>query len=124
MSEDVTRRCDNRLRVGRKYVTCGKPIEDDTPTVFAIDESAFKADLCSGCKMLLREALDSFIKIASAEYVTVGPAVKKALRSFNGETFTVADVREWCQKKGIRVSATGLVRQSLIQDYKDAHGLN
>lgn len=124
MSEDVTRRCDYRLRVGRKYEICGKPIEDDTPTVFGVDESAFKVDLCGGCKMRLREALDSFIKIASDEYTTLGPAVRKALRSFNGETFTVSDVREWHRKRGTKVSSTGMIRQSLVQEYKDAHGLN
>lgn len=123
MSKAVTRRCDNRLRVGRKYETCNKPIEDDTPTVFSIDESAFKVDLCDGCKMRLRDALDPFIKIASSEYTQIGAAVKKALRSFNGETFTVADVRKWCHENHIEVSATGLVRQSTIAAYKDAHGL-
>jgi len=92
--------------------------------VFGIDESAFKADLCGDCKLLLREALDPFIKIASSEYIQIGPAVRKALDSFGGQSFTAAKVREWCHENGVEVSATGLIRRSVIDAYKDAHGLN
>jgi hypothetical protein len=122
MSEDVTRHCDNRLMVKQRYKTCGKRIQSDKPTVFSIDETAYAADLCDDCKLLLREAVDAFIRIARPEYRQVGPAVRRALRDIHGG-ITVADVRKWCQENGIEVSQTGRIKQSVEDAYKEAHGL-
>lgn len=121
MSEVVSRRCDYRIPEKRKYRVCGKPIPDDVPTVFSIGEIAYAVDLCEECKLRLDEALAPFIEISDTEFAKVGSAVRKALQAFDGSRFTLADVREWARQQGYPVADTGMLRQSLIDSYREAH---
>lgn len=124
MSEAVSRRCDNRLMVKRRLRPCGKPIPEDRPTVFSIEDTAYAVDLCDECKLRLREAVSAFIQIARPEFVRVNGAVRKAIRAQNGQPFAQAAVRKWMQDNDMPVKATGRIKESAVEAYKKAHGLS
>lgn len=123
MSEDVTRRCDNRRVINRKRRKCNNPITEDRPSFFSVETTAYAVDLCDDCKILLMEALAPFIQIARPEYTKINAAVRKAIRAQNGQPFTQADVRQWMLDNDMPVSHTGRIKQEYIDAYEKAMGL-
>lgn len=124
MTAAVTRECDNRIRVGRKWQKCGAEVESKVPTLFSVDGRAFGADLCDACKLKLLEALASFIEIARPEYAKVEGVVRRALAALpNGHAVTTTDVRIWAQENDIEVSATGRIKDAVYKEFYEAHGI-
>jgi hypothetical protein len=120
MSEDVIRRCDFKIRDGRKYRKCDKQIPDNAPTVFSIGEFAYKADLCAEDRMKLEEVLAPFIEIAEG-YTQVGKSVRQLLRTVNGQA-TQSDMRAWARKNTkFDIAPTGALKQEVIDAYNAAH---
>jgi hypothetical protein len=121
MSEEVTRRCDFKIQEKRKYVDCGVRIPDDLPTVFALGEDVYDADLCSKHRLALQEALAPFIAISSqAGSTPVSKAIKKALLALSGAP-TQTDMRIWAQNNGYDVAPTGSLKKEIVQAYNEAH---
>lgn len=125
MSRDVSHRCDNQIRLGRKYEKCNKPVDGDAPTLFSLDGTAFAGDLCAGCKQKLHEAMAPFMKISRPEYTLVEGVVRKALGLLpDGRAVTATGVREWAQANGVTVSSTGRIAQDVYAQYYAAHGVS
>lgn len=122
MSEDVIRRCDFRIREGRKRVKCGQVVESGESTTFSFDGTSYSADLCSACKLRARDEtpIGELIQIARPEWTQVDGAVRRLLRGQSGQ-FTTADVREWARKAGYEVATAGLLRQEVKDAFDKAH---
>lgn len=122
MSEAVIRRCDFRIREGRKVRSCEKVVESGEPTIFAFDGEVFSADLCDECKMTAREhtTMAELIKIARPEWARVGASVRRLLRGKSGDV-TTAMVREWARQNDWEVADSGKVGKEIWDAYTEAH---
>lgn len=120
MSERVSRQCDFKVRDGRKWRVCDKPVPDDAPTIFSIGEFAYKADLCAEDRMKLEEVLAPFIEIAEG-YTQVGKSVRQLLRTAKGQV-TQADMRVWAMANtDFDIAPTGALRKEVVEAYEKAH---
>lgn len=120
MSEDVIRRCDYRIRDGRKRRKCEEIIEK--PTTFSWEETAYSVDLCAPHKLQAQEeaVIAELIQIARPEFTLVNGAVRRLLRGVSGE-FTSADVRAWARDAGYEVSDAGVLPQRIKDAFDQAH---
>lgn len=120
MSQQVTRRCDLKIREGKKYRVCGNEIPSDEPTVFSLADKPYAGDFCDDCKMRLQEALAPFIEACDPALVNIGPAVRSALKALAGRA-SEADIRAWALENDIEVSSMGRVAKDVQDAYHEAH---
>lgn len=121
MSEEVTRHCDFRIQERRKYRNCGERVPGDQATEFSVGEEVYLADLCGKHQIELSEALAPFVEIATLRSVRVGHLLRKALVHRDGSRFKTADARRWLQENGYPVSKSGVIREDLLDAYRDAY---
>jgi hypothetical protein len=119
MSQKVTRTCDFKIRVGKRYEECGAEIPNDEPTVFSLDEEPHAADLCDKHRLQLQEALAPFIEAADPA-ATFGPVVLRALNALRRDA-TEGDIRRWAQDNGYEVNTFGRVPKELKEAHRLAH---
>jgi hypothetical protein len=122
MSEAVVRRCDFRVREGRKRKTCNAQVRDDQATVFSFDAKAYSVDLCDDCKLRARDeaTIAELIQIARPEYIQVGPVVRRLLRGRSGDV-SAAKIRLWAKEEGLDVGDAGVLSNEIKQAYEQAN---
>lgn len=120
MSEDVIRRCDFKIREGRKYRAHGEQIPDNVPTVFSLGETAYKGDLCEAHQLLLAEVLAPFIDISQG-YVEVNRSVRQLLHAGKGRA-SQSDMRAWAMENtDFDVHPTGALKKEVIEAFWKAN---
>lgn len=114
-------RCDKRIRDGRKYRKCNEVVDSGEPTTFSVDGMEYAADLCVKHRLEFDEVLAPFIEIADTKFIKVGRMARKAVQTADGSTHTYGEIREWLRQEGYEVGAAGMVKQELVDVFKQAH---
>lgn len=122
--DEITKRCDLKIKKGRTEAPCGQVIPDGRATDFTYGGRVYKADLCPDHRSALTEALRPFAEIAKSTKEVKETTVRgRQVHKVGGQTFTTRDVREWMKEKGMTVASTGRIPNDIIEAYKEEKSL-
>jgi hypothetical protein len=127
MAEQITRTCDFPVGKGRNEHACGKPVPDNKPTMFALNNEIREADLCEEHQRPLHAAFVQYFPISrrlQAQVSKTGiPFGARKVMTAPGTrlTFTSKQVRDWLREQGYEVPESGRIKENLIQEYVQAH---
>ncbi len=98
---------------------------DAQPMTFALEGKEYQIDLSEKNAERLRAALHEFIDKARVverrPVVSVASERTSRRRSGGGGRDDLAEIRAWAQAEGKDVSARGRIKQSIINEYDEAH---
>jgi hypothetical protein len=118
--QEIIRRCDMPVKRGRETVPHGEVVSGDLSTQFALEGTAYEADLCDQHRQELRDCLAPFISVSTARPSRAGQEVRRSLKGKKGG-FTTKDVRKWLQEQGREVADSGRLPNEVIEEYRTAH---